>query len=207
MPKQVDVALQRRAIAGAAIMVIGEVGLDRARLRDVARAADVTTGAVTHYFDSKDAVLEAALEEVVRRTLEKQDRGRARKAPVDIRTFLREACSYLPLDDDGRREWRVWLAFWGRAIADERLRALNGSYYAEIVDRLIDVLPSIRIGEPAPSRRQLKHCADAIIAAIDGVGTRATLEPELWPPSRQRDTLTSLLLPFLTVFAGGNEGA
>lgn len=207
MPKQVDAALQRRAIAGAAILVIGEVGLDQARLRDVARAAGVTTGAVTHYFDSKDAVLEAALEEVVRRTLEQQDRARARRAPIDVRTFLREVCSYLPLEADGRREWRVWLAFWGRAIADERLRALNQRYYGEIVDRLIDVLPSLRTGVPASSRRELRRCADAVIAAIDGVGTRATLEPELWPPNRQRETLATLLLPFLTAFAGGREGA
>src|SRR5438045_616199 len=76
MPKQVDAAAQRRAIAGAAIAVIDGAGLDGARLRDVARAANVTTGAVTHYFDDKDAVLEAALEEVVRRILAKQDRAR-----------------------------------------------------------------------------------------------------------------------------------
>lgn len=203
MPKLVDIISQRRAIAGAAISVINDVGLDGARLRDVARAANVTTGAVTHYFDGKDAVVEAALEEVVRRILAKQERARARTAPVRVRTFISKACSYLPLDADGRQEWRVWLAFWGRAIADERLRALHRQYYAEIVDRLIDLLPSIRTADRAPSRRQLSRCADVVIAAIDGVGTRATLEPELWPPRRQRETLASLLLPVLTAFAEG----
>ena len=34
MPKLVDVVSQRRAIAGAAISVINDVGLDGARLRD-----------------------------------------------------------------------------------------------------------------------------------------------------------------------------
>jgi TetR/AcrR family transcriptional regulator, transcriptional repressor of bet genes len=207
MPKLVDVASRRRAIAGAGIAVINNVGLDRARLRDVARAANVTTGAVTHYFDGKDAVLEAALEEVVRRILAKQDSARARAAPVNVRTFISDACSYLPIDADSRQEWRVWLAFWGRAIADERLRALHRRYYAEIVDRLIGLLPSIRTADPAPSRRQLSRSADVVIAAIDGVGTRATLEPELWPSRRQRETLASLLIPVLTAFADGSEVA
>jgi TetR/AcrR family transcriptional repressor of bet genes len=200
MPKLVDVASQRRAIAGAAIAVISDAGLDRARLRDVARAAQVTTGAVTHYFDGKDAVLVAALEEAVRRILTRQESARARMAPTDVRTFISKACSYLPIDADSRQEWRVWLAFWGRAIADERLRALHRKYYAEIVDRLSELLPSIRTAHPAPSRQRRQRCADAMIAAIDGIGTRATLEPELWPPKRQRQTLATLLLPLLTAF-------
>lgn len=200
MPKLVDVASQRRAIAGAAIAVINEVGLDRARLRDVARAANATTGAVTHYFDGKDALLEAALEEVVRRILAKQESARASTAPMNARTFVSQACSYLPIDAESRQEWRVWLAFWGRAIADERLGALHRKYYAEIVDRLIDLLPSIRTAHPAPSRRRLSRCADVVLAAIDGVGMRATLEPELWTPRRQREALASLLLPVLDAF-------
>ncbi len=205
MPKLVDAAVQRRTIAGAAIDVINDVGLDGARLRDVARAASVTTGAVTHYFDGKDAVLEAALEEAVRRILAKQERARSKSAQLDVATFIAQACSYLPIDADSRREWRVWLAFWGRAITDERLRARHRHYYTEIVARLVAVLPALRTAGPASSRRQLGRCADAVIAAIDGIGVRATLEPELWPPKRQRDTLAALLRPALTAFAKGSE--
>jgi TetR/AcrR family transcriptional repressor of bet genes len=193
----------RAVIIDAATVLFEAQGWSGTGMRDVARAANVTTGAVTHYFDGKDTLLEAALEEVVRRILAKQERARARRAPINVRTFIDQACSYLPIDADGRQEWRVWLAFWGRAIADERLRALHRRYYAEIVDRLIDLLPSIRTAHRAASRRQLSRCADVVIAAIDGVGTRATLEPELWPPSRQRQTLGSLLLPVLTAFAKG----
>ncbi len=199
MPKRVDVTAQRRTIAAAAIAVIDRAGLDGARLRDVARAARVTTGAVTHYFDGKDAVLEAALEEVVRRILDKQDRGRTRPGRLTVRAFVEQAATYLPLDADGLQEWRVWFAFWGRAIADTRLRALHRGYYEEITARVIQVLPAIR---PAP-RRELRQLADAVIAAIDGVGTRATLEPERWPPKRQRETLATLLLPLLEGFAKG----
>lgn len=201
MPKRVDPDLQRRAIASAAIAVINDVGLDGARLRDVAKAANVTTGAVMHYFDGKDAVLEAALEEAVRRILAKQDRARATSGKLDIQTFIRGASTYLPIDAESRLEWRVWLAFWGRAIADDRLRALHREYYAEIVSRLVALLPSLRQSGPPPSPEARQRCADAVIAAIDGIGTRATLEPELWPPERQRETLSHMLQPLLTEFA------
>lgn len=203
MPKLVDAAAQRRTLAAAAIAVINEVGLDRARLRDVARAAAVTTGAVTHYFDGKEAVLEAALEEVVRRTLARQEKGRARGAPSGVPAFVRAACAYLPLDLEGRGEWRVWLAFWGRAIADERLRALHRGYYERIVGRLVELLPALRTGDRPATRRELTRCADAVVAAIDGVGTRATLEPEGWPPDRQREALAALLTPLLSTFSQG----
>ncbi|MBO9539441.1 TetR family transcriptional regulator C-terminal domain-containing protein [bacterium] len=197
--------MQRRLIASAAIDVINDVGLDGARLRDVAQAANVTTGAVMHYFDGKDAVLEAALEEAVRRILEKQDSPRGRTGPMDVRRFIKSACAYLPIDAGSRQEWRVWLAFWGRAIADERLRALHRQYYAEIVERLIGLLPAIRTTDLPPAPSQMRRCADALIAAIDGIGTRATLEPEHWPPDRQRETLETLLLPLLTAFANGSS--
>jgi TetR/AcrR family transcriptional regulator, transcriptional repressor of bet genes len=207
MPKIIDVAAQRLTIANAAIDVIDEAGLDGARLRDVARAANVTTGAVTHYFDGKDAVLEAALSEIVRRTLERIDARRNSKTPTDVRAFIASAFTSLPIDEESRQEWRVWLAFWGRAIADQRLAAIHRDHYERIVDRLIDPLRALRVAGPRPSRAQLRKCADGFVAAIDGVGTRATLEPELWPPKRQKETLTDLLLPLLSALARGTDHA
>jgi TetR/AcrR family transcriptional repressor of bet genes len=207
MPKRVDLAAQRQTIANAAIDVIDEAGLDGARLRDVARAASVTTGAVTHYFDGKDAVLEAALAEIVRRTLERIDAGRNLKTPTDVHAFIASSFTSLPIDEYSRQEWRVWLAFLGRAITDERLRAIHRDHYEKFVDRRIAPLLALRVAGPRPTRAQLRRCADAFVAAIDGVGMRATLEPELWPPKRQKDTLTDLLLPMLTAFANGVDRA
>lgn len=202
MPRLVDIDAQRRRLTEAAIAVIERSGLEGARLRDVARAAGVTTGAVMHYFDGKDAVLEAALEEVVRRTLERMEGPVAPESRTDIDLFIRRLGRYLPLREDSRQEWRVWLAFWGRAMSDERLRAIHRAYYARIIDRLVEPLRALRPTPPAPSLRELRHCADAVLAAIDGVGARATLEPEVWPARRQREALAALLRPLLEAFTG-----
>lgn len=200
MPKRVDIDSQRRRLAQAAVAVIHQGGLEGARLRDVARAADLTTGAVMHYFDGKEAVLEAALEEVVRRTLERMEGPVPAASRTDLDLFLRRLARYLPLREDSRQEWRVWLAFWGRAMSDGRLRAVHRKYYGEIIDRLIEPIRALKAAAPAPSTVALRRCADAVLAAIDGVGSRATLEPELWPARRQRETLAALLRPMLMDF-------
>ncbi len=200
MPKRVDVVAQRRMISNAALEVINQVGLDRARLRDVAIEASVTTGAVMHYFDGKDAVVEAALEEIVRRTLERMDQATPpEEAAMDVASFVKRVAAYLPLDEKRHAEWRVWLAFWGRAIADERLRDVHRGYYDAIIDRLTVRLRVFR-GDATASEGSVRRCANALVAAVDGIGTRATLEPERWPAERQRDTLETLLRPMLEAF-------
>ena len=108
MPKLVDHVGRRRAIAGAAVQVIDELGLDAARLVDVARAGLVTTGAVTHYFDSKDALLEAALSEVVTRILESQ--AQTGEASLNSGELIDTVAAFLPLDQASLRDWRVWFA-------------------------------------------------------------------------------------------------
>lgn len=184
----VDHDAQRRAIASAAIDAIDEAGLDGARLKDVAAAAQVTTGAVTHYFDGKDAVLMAAHEEIMRRILDRQS--------DPLRGDLGEiAAAFLPLDDASRREWRVWLAFCGRAVVNEDLRARHKAYYRAIVERVAERLVAAQRHRVSMARARRQ--ADAVIAAIDGVGFRATLEPEDWPPARQRAVLRMLLEPAL----------
>lgn len=196
MPKQVDHNLQRRAIAEAAIRVIDRVGLDAARLRDVAREGRVTTGAITHYFASKDDVLEAAMTEVVRRILERQsdqDRGRE---PFD--DLIAAAAAFLPLDAERLRDWRVWFAFWGRAAVEARYRALHRGYYADITASLTRSLTHLRATGRLPGATPPAILADAIIAAVDGVGVRATHDPDDWPAHRQTETLRLLLEPVLS---------
>jgi TetR/AcrR family transcriptional regulator, transcriptional repressor of bet genes len=193
MPKQVDIAAQKQAIAEAAVRVIGDMGLEATRLRDVAAAAGVTTGAVTHYFDGKDAVLIAALEVLVRHIADR-DAWRPSPGAEPASALIEGCCDILPLDAATRGEWRVWLDYWARAIHEPRLAEIHRDHYARITGSLAAVLTDEAGFEPA----RANLVADAIVAAIDGVGTRATVEPDQWPAARQRQTLAALLTPLLT---------
>jgi TetR/AcrR family transcriptional repressor of bet genes len=184
MPKIVDHQERRRALARAAVNAVGASGLDQAKLSDIARAAGVTTGALAHYFPDKDAVLAAALEDVCRRLLSRigADAGHVR---------IKDIATALPLDQVSMNDWRVWIAYWGRAPFSESLRTIHQQCYQEIEDVLTAGL--------AKASETPRLLAAAIIAAVDGVGTRATLDPETWPPERQRALLSALLDP---LFAG-----
>ena len=55
---------QRQRLLDSAIRAIGKSGFDSVRLRDIAADAGVTTGMIQYYFDSRQALLVAALEKV-----------------------------------------------------------------------------------------------------------------------------------------------
>ncbi|MGK2739848.1 TetR/AcrR family transcriptional regulator [Tepidicaulis sp. LMO-SS28] len=188
MPKKIDHDSRRREIAEAAASVIGTQGIDNTRLVDVARAAKATTGAITHYFEGKDAVLLAALDHVAQQIL----RGLKIEEPRDI---VERASYALPIDEDGMRDWRVWLCFFGRAGSDPALARINKAYYEEFESGTADLIRQYqREGRLSQSIDPIAG-ANAVITAVDGLGVRATLEPENWPPERQKAQLEAMLRP------------
>lgn len=185
MPKIVDHEERRRAIASAAVDAIAASGLSGVKLTDIARMAGVTTGSIAHYFADKDAVLAAALEEVCTRLF-------IQIGEPDNPPNVDEISSVLPVSDEKRKEWKVWLAYWGRAPHSKALAQIHSQYYAEIETAVAEDMDGIH---PDPHM-----AAAAIIAAVDGIGTRATLEPELWPEARQVALLDQLISPIIASF-------
>lgn len=164
----------------AAQVVIARDGLDAATMRRIADEVGCTTGRITHYFSDKREVLVAVLRSVHRAAGQRMMR-RVREAPPSdrLRLVLEEA---LPLDDVRLTEWRVWLAFWGRATDDPELADEQRARYREwatLVGQLIDREPN----HPE---------VDRLIAVIDGIGLRATLDPAAFPPERQLAALEEL---------------
>ena len=186
MPKIVDHEERRRAIASAAVEAIASNGLSGVKLTDIGRMAGVTTGSIAHYFSDKDAVLAAALEEVCTRLF-------IQIGQPDNPPTVAEIASALPVNDEKRKEWKVWLAYWGRAPHAPALAQIHRQYYAEIETAVAEDMEDIH---PDPHM-----AAAAIIAAVDGIGTRATREPDLWPEARQVALLDQLISPIIASFS------
>lgn len=186
MPKIVDHEERRRAIAAAAVDAIAANGLSGVKLTDIARTAGVTTGSIAHYFSDKDAVLAAALEEVCTRLF-------IQIGEPDNPPNIAEISAVLPITDEKRKEWKVWLAYWGRAPHSEALAQIHRQFYAEIETAVAEDMEGIH---PDPHM-----AAAAIIAAVDGIGTRATLEPDLWSEQRQVALLDQLISPIIASFS------
>ncbi len=184
MPKVVDHEERRAAIASAAADLIAEVGLEAATMKGIAERADVTTGAVTHYFDSKDDVIFAALLLVDRSMQLRLEAGLEVDRPlVDV------VLSDLPNDAESLRNWRVWRVFSDAATRSERLREYHRSSSIAWVEAVSAMLAD-HFG-CTPQRARLD--AELLLAVVDGIGSDASVDPDSWPIERQRGLIEHCL--------------
>ena len=180
MPKIVNHEERRAAIAEAAAGAIAEIGIDNVTMGGLAAAAGCTVGALPHYFDGKDEILVAALRYVLETI-----RARASKVAIDtsfdaVQVWL----SILPNSARGRREWRVWLAFCGRAAYNDVLSREFRARYATGHTDTIGMLRAMQSMGSLPRDLDLERAAEGVTTMIDGLGVRATLEPKAWPRAR-----------------------
>lgn len=171
MPKVVDHDERRAQIVSATWDALASVGLEGATMRVIAERAGCTTGRLTHYFASREEILTAALRAVHERAGVRMIRAAEGASGASaLRAVLLEA---LPLDDDRRREWQVWLAFWAQAAVDGNLRAENDQRYREwrdVLDRLLrEAVPDLRTAERGAR-------VDDLVALVDGLGVQAALD-------------------------------
>ena len=182
MPRIVDASERRERVAAVAERVIAERGLD-AGVRDVAREGGWSTSVVTHYFADKRELLDFTLARTIERAAARIEK-RIRAGTPRLTALLEEN---LPLDERRRRQWRTIIAFWGRAVADERLarrqRRRHEGFRAELETALMEALP----GRPKRAHVQLE--AQRLFALIDGLAVQAAFEAAAWPPRRQLEVV------------------
>ncbi len=112
---------ERRAVIGlAAADVIATRGLDQLTLRDLAAELGVTTGVLTHYFPSKDALVAYTKELVFDLRFERA--RQAAEGSVGIERLHAVVAEMLPLDAERRTGWRVLVAFHGSAVGSAAMR-------------------------------------------------------------------------------------
>lgn len=182
MPKVVDHESRRREIAGAVWRAVGRVGLDAVTVREIADEAGYSTGMLTHYFADKDEMLLHSLRVSVQLATERFERVDR----VDSLRALRDGLAgCLPLDGSRRDEWRVWLAFWGRAAADGALAAEQRGWYERWRGLVWALILACQEEGTLPARLDAAWEADALVALVDGIGLQATLEPERLTSERQ----------------------
>lgn len=186
MPKVVNHEERRAGFVTASWDVIAEEGLSAATLRRVAAAAGVTTGALTHYFNDREALLVEAL-----RTAHFAAGARmlqaAAAADSDRAKLLTVLDEALPLDAARLREWRVWLAFWGEAIGNPRLRRENEERVAEWRDLLEALVTSLVEGAASSEAASAE-----LLSLIDGLGVRLALAPRA-ALARERASARSII--------------
>jgi AcrR family transcriptional regulator len=192
MPKIVDHAERRAALAAAVWQVASRDGLDAVTMRRVAAEAGWSTGALAHYFDDKEELLVFAFETVAdrvgRRIVEAAEQTRD---PLELmRVQLGEG---LPIDRERRAEVRVWFAFLGLAETRPQLAKAGRDAYRLWRDRVAKTLASAQRQGLVDDSIDAEREAAALIALVDGLAIQATFDPRAVSAERQLEILDDRL--------------
>ncbi len=176
----------RQRIITAAMRCVAEVGYSQATIREIARAADMTSGSLYHYFPNKSELLKATV-----KTIEEIAFPRLRAAALTSGDVVDRLGAVLDESDRLMREY-PYLAAFERAIRAESasyLRRGDGKHVG--FKALRDIIGDI-VGD-AQSQGMLSAGADpkAAVNAIYALTRGLTEQAANLPPETYHATLQS----------------
>ena len=186
MPILVDKDERRSQVVAIAFDLIADRGIEALTFRQIAAAIGCSTSIVSHYFRNKNELLFKVYQ--VANNLARERLCLARGAGLPLLSCFD---AILPVDEQARRNWRVWLAFWSRAhlepaYLEERRRAAQDSlalYRAMLAESL----------GAAPADTAVDIAARRLIAVVAGIGLEACFDPEDWSAERMHEVLAAEL--------------
>ncbi len=185
MPKIVDHAQRRDEIAHVACQVVANYGFEQATVARIARAAGYTTGMVAHYYESKQAIILAALRLILFRIEERLTRERD-DGEADLLEVLSEA---LAIDAQRFTECAFWMAFWGQVSADKKLKRLNVWVHREYMRLYARCFTEHWQEWSAWPRPVRDHVLRSVVTFINGLTASAVTSPSDWPAAVQVEQL------------------
>ena len=172
--------LKRNEIADATWSVIAERGLEGASMRAIARQAGYTTGALVHYFESKEEILEYSLTQSFERVQQLFEDALDHE---DVLASLRDiAMSYLPLDEQSKKIMSAWQSFLAVAEKNPKMFLTIQSVFRGNHERLTRL---IGLGQERGLIRDDKpagELADLLNALNEGLVRIAPFEPDRLSP-------------------------
>ncbi|MFA7584882.1 MAG: TetR/AcrR family transcriptional regulator [Novosphingobium sp.] len=186
MPIIVNREERRAEVVAMAFELVADKGVEALTFREIAAAAGCSTSIVSHYFRNKSELLFRVYQVANQRATERV------AARIGAGATLLECFEpILPISEEARRNWRVWLAFWARAHLDaayfaERRRAAEQSLslYRDMLARFL---------EPETDEAALTLGARRLLSVMAGIGLEACFAPDDWPPDTMRQVLAAEL--------------
>jgi TetR/AcrR family transcriptional repressor of bet genes len=182
MPIQVDRESQRDHVTSLAARLVAQEGVAALTFRRVAGAAGSSTAIVSTYFTDKRDLLLSTFRAAASRTTVRFE------AAINAGGSLQDCLeAWLPLDEDRLTDWRVILAFWGVAVTDPELAAVQDGHVSRARARVEKLLRAGRGPDPTPEPERL---AQQILALTLGIALQAVFEPAASASLPQRALLT-----------------
>jgi AcrR family transcriptional regulator len=165
--------LRKPQIVAAAAEVLYERGLFDTRIGDVAQRAGTSSSTILYYFESKDRLLEEAVDYTDREFYARVVEGQAlRQHAADKLVHLIEETSLGP---QGITDWTLWMEMWVRARRDDNVR---DTYFR--LDRrqrglIADIVREGQASGEFDPAADPDDFALALSGLMDGLGVQVTL--------------------------------
>ncbi len=160
--------------------MIARRGYEAATVRDVAREAGVSTGAIAYYYEGKDALFASTLAAASRafharmaEAVEEADGARAK--------LLAMAEAATPATPTARRAHALWIDFWAQAARDPALAALNTRIYDRWRGEMAECVRQGQRDGAFARGVDPQAFARGYAAVIDGLATHAVLHRDIGP--------------------------
>jgi AcrR family transcriptional regulator len=184
MGRSVDHDERREIFAAAALRVIMREGIAGLTVRAVAKEAGFTTGALTHYFHSKDQLLIEASELSARLVRERMERAAEVRPALEA---IRRVVSYaLPLTPERRGYWKIWVGYWERSSYDPEVARVMRLRYDEWRNRLSALLARAQAEGDVAEQVNVAEAAQNLVLLVDGIGVQVLLGVGRIPAARQK---------------------
>ena len=186
MPKVVDHQLMRDHLAKIVCQSISQSGLENTTMRELAKAAECTTGMIMHYFPNKNALLIAAIKYAVSKQLAQMEEA-ATRSPLDLLSIFSRN---LPLNDDDKTAMNVWLALWNQSSMNVELATVQRGIHQEYLTFFRRTLTSAGVvGNEKTALAQ----SERLLAFINGISIQVLQDASHWSSERQIKELEYLL--------------
>lgn len=189
MPVFVDREERRQKVVAVASRLIAEAGLEAVTVRDVALAAECSTAIVSHYFHNKKELLFLTYQASIDRATERADVAVGPDG-ADLRGYLTQI---MPLDDERLIEWKIWVAFWAKAVSDAEIAAAQRDCVRRTRGNILKVLTALHDRGALVDGLDLRDVSRRLLVLIMGMAVQVMFDPEDWPNSRQHELVDEQL--------------
>ncbi len=186
-----DREAKRKELLRAGIKVIADLGYAGASLRKVAKEAGHTTGAITYYFEDKEAMVRAIIEHMFDEFDEMLELG------DEVADMRKRYQRWIELNSDSDA-WLASFQLLARARHEPAFAAIYQQRYQNYRDRLAEIIVKQQAAGVVRDDIPADMLADNLSAIGDGWMMLLPIEPERFAPKRVEaliDSITALLAP------------
>ena len=165
--------LRKPQIIAAAAEVLYERGLFDTRIGDVAARAGTSSPTILYYFESKDRLLEEAVDQTDRDFYSRVTEGQARQQSAGDK--LVHLVTETSLGPGGLTDWTLWMEMWVRARRDEKVRSTYFRLDRRQRDLIADIVREGQASGEFHADADPDDFALALSGLMDGLGVQVTL--------------------------------